>query len=391
MQARQGAAIKKMWKNFMTSIGLLAIAMIAAIYCSSAGRDGRVLATGISGLLALGIAIWVGIKFVPRLASHVDWEWLPFFSHYHVTREGWIYFAAVTIVVFAAINTANNLLYMVLSALLAVLVLSGFLSAVNFRLLRIVVRTPPSCFAGEPFPIAMQIHNQKGVFPTLSMSFEPAEGSPFRFSTFYVSVIRGAEHTSQTGQAMLPRRGRYTLRTVKASSRYPFGFFLKDKNCAAEAECLCYPVILPYEEMNFGSIDLQGSNQRFDRGLGHDLYMIRDYVPSDSARHVHWKASAKTSMLKTREYAAEESRRITIVFDRFGHPGDFEKFERLVSYAASLAFHLTDDGIEVNFIADDWKNSSLEAILQYLAVVEISGIAAPPAPIDGALKLSLRV
>ena len=112
----------------MTAIGLLAIAMIAALYSSSVARGGHVIGSALSAFLALGIAVWVGIKFVPRLASHVDWEWLPFFSHYQVTREGWMYFVTVTVVVFAAINTANNLLYMVLSALLAVLLLSGFLS-----------------------------------------------------------------------------------------------------------------------------------------------------------------------------------------------------------------------------------------------------------------------
>ena len=125
------------------------------------------------GLIALIIAIWVGIRFVPRLAADVDWEWLPFFSHYQVTREGWIYFAAVTVVVFAAINTSNNLLYMVLSALLAVLLLSGFLSGLNFRFLRIDVRIPRHCFAGEPFPISFQIRNEKRVFPSFSLNIEP--------------------------------------------------------------------------------------------------------------------------------------------------------------------------------------------------------------------------
>src|SRR5437762_9438709 len=149
-----------MRKSFMTTIGLLAIAMMAALYSSSAGRDGRVLGAAFSAFLALGIAVWVAIKFVPRLASNVDWEWLPFLSHYHVTREGWMYFAAVSVVVFAAINTANNLLYMVLSALLAVLMLSGFLSSLNFRFLRIAVRIPSHCFAGEPFPISIQAHNE---------------------------------------------------------------------------------------------------------------------------------------------------------------------------------------------------------------------------------------
>jgi hypothetical protein len=46
-----------MWKNFMTAIGLLAIALITALYSSSAGRDGRVVAAAISAFVALGIAV----------------------------------------------------------------------------------------------------------------------------------------------------------------------------------------------------------------------------------------------------------------------------------------------------------------------------------------------
>src|SRR5947209_13028097 len=179
-----------MWKNFGTSIGLLTIAMMAALYSSGAGRDGRVLAAAISALVALGIAVWVAFSFVPRLAAGVDWQWLPFLTRYRVTREGWLYFAAVIVVVFAAINTANNLLYMVLSALLAVLLLSGFLSAMNFRFLKISVRIPLHCFAREPFPISIQVHNQKRMFPTFSLHLQPCEESAFRFSTFYVPVVR---------------------------------------------------------------------------------------------------------------------------------------------------------------------------------------------------------
>src|SRR5947208_10064737 len=93
---------RMMWRNFGSSIGLLTIAMMAALYSSSAGRGGRLAPAGIAALIALSIAIWVAIRFVPRLASNVEWDWLPFFSQYKITREGWIYFGAVTIVVFAA-------------------------------------------------------------------------------------------------------------------------------------------------------------------------------------------------------------------------------------------------------------------------------------------------
>jgi len=142
-----------MWKSFTSSIGLLTIAMMAALYSSNASRDGRILGSAVSAFFALAIAVWVAFRFVPRLARGVDWNWLPFLTHYQVTREGWLYFGAIMVVVFAAVNTANNLLYMVLSALLAVLLLSGFLSALNFRFLKMTARVPSHCFAGEPFTI----------------------------------------------------------------------------------------------------------------------------------------------------------------------------------------------------------------------------------------------
>ena len=379
-----------MWKNFLRSMGLLAIALAAAVYSSGAGREGRVLGAALSALFALGMAAWVAIRFVPRLASHVDWKWLPFFSQYRVTREGCMYFVTVAVVLFAAVNTANNLLYMVLSALLAVLLLSGFLSTLNSRFVRTQVRMPSRCYAGEAFPIIVQVQNGKRFFPTFSLAIAPLPESQFRFSTVYVPVVPGTEQVSRTAQAVFRRRGSYVVHDLRVSSRYPFGFLLQHQKHPIEAECICYPEILPVEEMDFGGFDLRGSNQRFERGFGHDLYMIRNYLPSDSARHVHWKASAKTSALKTREYAAEQSNRAILVLDRFGHPDDAERFEGLVSQAASLASHLINSGVTVKFATDEFESSDLEETLEYLATVEMSDSAAPPWAEDAATQLSLR-
>ena len=65
------------------------------------------------------------------------------------------------IVILAAINTSNNLLYMVLSALLAVLLLSGFLSALNFRLMSFDIRVPATCFAGHGVALAVRNGQQQ--------------------------------------------------------------------------------------------------------------------------------------------------------------------------------------------------------------------------------------
>jgi uncharacterized protein (DUF58 family) len=389
---------RMMWRNFSSSIGLLAIAMLAALYSSSAGRGGRLVPAGIAALIALAIAIWVTIRFVPRLAANVEWDWIPFFSQHKVTREGWIYFGSVIVVVFAAVNTANNLLYMVLSALIAVILLSGFLSGINFRFLRMEARPPAQCFAGQPFPISFLVENEKRIFPSFSLHIAPYDDNPFRFTSFYTAAVRAEQHALQAGEAMLDRRGRYVMEKVKVISRYPFGFFEKYRNYRVDAECVCYPEIIPQEAIDFSVLDTQGASQRFERGLGCDLYTIRDYLPSDTARNVHWKASAKTATLKTREYAAEESRRVLLALDRFGREDDSERFEALVSYAASIAYHLIRDGVEVAFASDDWETgygssqSVLEAILHYLALVKMTPTAYPPTKYagDGAVVFSLR-
>ena len=69
-----------------------------------------------------------------------------------------------------------------------------------------------------------------------------------------------------------------------------------------------------------------------------------------------------------------------------------------MSYAASIAYHLINDGVEVAFVSDDWQTSYgssksvLEAILQYLALVNMTPTALPPSKYanDGAVVFSLR-
>jgi len=388
----------ELFRNFFQSLGLLAVAMIAAIYSSAAGKGGDAAAAALSAVLSLMIAFWVAYRFVPRLARQANWDWLPFLSQYQLSREGWIYFGAVIVVVFAAVNTANNLLYMVLSALLAVLILSGFLSVWNCRFLVLDMRLPDRCFAGQTFHFTVGVSNEKHVFPTFSLFVAPAERDGLFFERLYFGAVRAQSRATLSGQGSFAKRGRRVVTHVQATSRYPFGFFTKGRRYrVTPSECICYPEILPKEQLNFSTADPQGWNAASTRGLGCDLYRVRDYAPSDSARHVHWKASAKTASLKTREFTADESRRLTLIFDRFGRPEDSGRFEELVSRAASMAFHLVEEGVEVEFISDDWKTSQqdsnrLDAILTYLALVEMSPRPALPCgePGAGAVRLSLR-
>jgi len=387
-----------MWKNFLLSLALLGISLTTALYSSSAANEGRVAAASASAVIAMILAVWVGVRFVPRLARDVNWKWIPGLSRFKLTRDGWIFLSAVGIVVLAAINTSNNLLYMVLSILLSALLLSGFLLELNFKCLETVVMLPPRCVAGEGFPLSIRVRNLRRVFPMISVRIEPAADSPLNFESFYFAAINPLSHEKHSSESVLMRRGRYVMTEVLGVSRFPFGLLSKKHLCSVSGEIVCYPAIVPRERLNFSSLDEQGAVQRPERGAGYELHTIRDYVSSDGARHVHWKASAKTASLKTREFAADEGRRIVLALDRFGTPEDTEGFEELVTRAASLAYHCTKDGSEVSFVSDDWRSSTgsvevvLDSILEYLATVEMSAAASFPDvdPNGGSLLLSLR-
>ncbi len=94
------------------------------------------------------------------------------------------------------------------------------------------------------------------------------------------------------------------------------------------------------------------------RGVGQDLFSLRDYQPQDDLRHIDWKATARSRNLTVREFTAEDERRITIVLDT-RDLSDAERrkflprFEAGVVQAASLLKHFVDERAEVRLMLGD--------------------------------------
>src|SRR2546427_6413372 len=77
------------------------------------------------------------------------------------TREGWWLLLAAVGLGFAAMNTGNNLLYLLVSMLLALIVVSGLLSERSMRGLTITLQTPEEIFANRPALFGATIVNRK--------------------------------------------------------------------------------------------------------------------------------------------------------------------------------------------------------------------------------------
>ena len=119
------------------------------------------------------------------------------------------------------------------------------------------------------------------------------------------------------------------------------------------------------------------------KGRGQDLYSLRDYSPTDSARHVHWKASARLGSLMVREFAREDDTRVLLVLDphssaanRKATPADKDRFERTVDLCAAIAWSLHERGALMEFrsasavVGLAAASENIFPVLRELALVE---------------------
>ncbi len=89
-----------------------------------------------------------------------------------LTREG-KYFIGITFGVgFAAINTGNNLLYLLLGMLLSMIVVSGVLSELSLRELTVVRRLPPRAQVARPNLVEIEVFNHKRRIPSYAIEVE---------------------------------------------------------------------------------------------------------------------------------------------------------------------------------------------------------------------------
>ena len=90
---------------------------------------------------------------------------------------------------------------------------------------------------------------------------------------------------------------------------------MKTRRINLAREIIVYPVVEPTDQFLEVLPMVTGEFESFVRGRGYDLYRIREYMPEDSARHVDWKATARTGNLKVREFSREDERKLRIIFD----------------------------------------------------------------------------
>jgi len=343
----------------------LSFALVVALFSAAAAQAGRFWVAVATTFLALGIAAWVGIAIVPALARRTSLRWFFYQIDYRLTREGVVYLAAVFILIIAAVNTGNNLLFMMLACMLAGILISGVLSRVVLTALELKFDLPEHIFAERPVIAELELRNEKQMWPSFSLRVvgENKENHEQILTTpVFFPYIPRLGSARQKVELNFPHRGVYRQDAFGIRTRFPFGFLEKTRRVPSDIEMIVYPRVEPAEQFYEVLPLLSGEMASYFRGRGHELHSLRAYQPTDSARFVDWKISAKTGQLMVREFAREDERRVMIVLDPFigapqesGERVELEhagRFERAVSLAASIAWHFHEISSVIQFRTD---------------------------------------
>jgi uncharacterized protein (DUF58 family) len=212
----------------------------------------------------------------------------------------------------------------------------------------------------------------------LATSAEVADRRILR-DPLYFPFLPGGGLVSRSVELKFPRRGLYREDGFTLSTRFPFGFLEKKARLPVRRDLWVYPSVTPTDAFHEILPVLSGEIEAYQKGRGHDLYSIREMQPTDSARHVDWKASARTGSPKVREFAREDSRRLQLILDdRIGKadPHIQSWFEYAVEFCACLAWHFHQAGFQMQFRCGDFRTpvgangELIYEVLRFLAKVE---------------------
>ncbi|MBX7223449.1 MAG: DUF58 domain-containing protein [Blastocatellia bacterium] len=385
--------------NFIITSLLLGGAIVSLFVAIMAQSVGEPRTAEVLYLLSLVLGVAGGIYSIPILAKRVQWDFLQFNLSYTATTETAFFLTILLVVGIAAVNTGNNLLYLIFSILVGLILTSGVVSHNSLRDIDVGLRFPDHIYAKQEVHLDITVTNHKHLVPSFSLmvgvEIATRKGKTgFRAKMrelfglldkhglsqlAHFIVVPRRQRLRQTIPYAFQQRGRYVIKGFVVSTKFPFGFVQKTRHIEAHGELIVYPEIESRRDILDGLSTLTGNLEHLFKGTGAELYAIRQYQTGDNLRHIDWKATAKTRRTMVKEFTREDERRVTIFFDTMApaqpSPEFNRQFEQAVSRAATIAFRLVDSNIQVRLVTPtsdsgfDSSHEHLHKLLHELALI----------------------
>ncbi|SEA49499.1 Uncharacterized conserved protein, DUF58 family, contains vWF domain [Desulfuromusa kysingii] len=204
---------------------------------------------------------------------------------------------------FGAVNTGNNLLYLMVSALLGFMSVSGFLGHWNLQKLDLTLEPPEEIYAGLETLVNVKVFNRRRWLPAflLDISIDNNYRHPG-----HLALLKRREQQGVGVAMTFPDRGDHCQHRVTVSSAFPINFFVRYRHVELQQAITVFP--RPIHCYNQGVTDVQhesGGENALRRGFDGDIHQIKDYVGGEPLKMIHWKLSARHDSLKLKELSSQ--------------------------------------------------------------------------------------
>lgn len=268
------------------------------------------------------------------------WQRLRSWRRIRFTRAGGLFTLGALAVGFVAMNTGNNLLFLLLGAMLGAMVVSGWLSERVLRRLRVVRLLPGGTPVDRDLRIRYEVTNRKRRLTSFAVEIVEAQLPRAAF----LPRVGPGETVEATLSGSFDRRGVYPLGTVTLATEFPFGLFRKERDIELAGEIVVWPRTdrrAPETGVGSGrSADDSLPMPRASAGPRGEFRNLREYRPGDDARDIHWRTSARLRRPVVREYEKEAGEPLWIVLDASAPPGP--DAEHALEVAASMCARAAD-------------------------------------------------
>lgn len=217
-----------------------------------------------------------------------------------------------------------------------------------------------------------------------------------RWARFSIAPLQPGENRSTSYRLPSARRGVYHLGPLVLRAGDPFGLAHESRSTAPDTSLTVHPRhdLLPTHSVSSHRDD----DRRLVRPLlgkgGNEFYMLREYVPGDDLRRVHWPSTARVDDLVIRQPETVRRGRLTVVADLRAPVHDADSLEAVVSATASVAVSSLRAGLQVRVVTTAGFDSghtsgrvSAVALLDGLAAADLHRpvAGAPPFRMAGRL------
>lgn len=282
----------------------------------------------------------------------------------------------------------NNLFFLLLCYLGALLTLTAAWSTRQLRGVHGTIESPPPFAAGSPIELPARVAVVGRPRFALRLVLELMDGTRLGGDVAYESGdVRGEVHV-----VGLPR-GVHLVRSAHIESAFPAGLFRTRRQVEAPERLVVYPEPARRTPGAQGTAAIEGlaGDVVTDTGAT-EAVGLRPYRDGDDPRQVHWRASARRDALVVREWEGRTGSGAEVLLDRRAAADTFEHALRVL---AALVLTCQEQERPVRFHTQGLSCSyggdgpSYDALLTELAAIDALPLdgPAPPACSPGVLRL----